>query len=111
MSLLRLIEHLESSSSYDNIDVSPTKPEHRNTTEKTRNQALLEEFISRRNDATAKKEDRIRVKPKPKPRSSLSQDSDGAREFSSPDKISPKVKFWIFILKETMSCLEVKRLR
>ena len=89
----RLNDNLESSSSYDNIDVSPTKTENRNATEKTRNQALLEEFISRRNDPSAQKEDRIRVKPKPKPRSSLSQDSDGAREFNSPDKISPKVNF------------------
>ena len=57
----------ESSSSYDNIDVSSTKTENRNATEKTQNRALLEEFISRRNDSTAQIEDRIRVKPKPKP--------------------------------------------
>ena len=57
----------ESSSSYDNIAVSPTKTENRNASEKTRNRALLEEFISRRNDSTAQKGDRIRVKLKPKP--------------------------------------------
>ena len=43
------------------------KTENRNASEKTRNRALLEEFISRRNDSTAQKGDRIRVKLKPKP--------------------------------------------